>query len=166
MATHSSVLAWRIPGTGEPDGLRSMGSHRVRHDWSDFAAAAVIKAFIVISKKQYFIAFSLQWFSNILVEGRQQKTKNKKSWALHNWASCLLSLLKAETPSCNRGFIDKQGGKIQPCAPFPTLSQLVPCRVLTLAAWPLYRPLRQVTWSWSSISKNLPVVIHTIKALA
>ena len=32
MATHSSVLAWRIPGTVEPDGLPSMGSHRVRHD--------------------------------------------------------------------------------------------------------------------------------------
>ena len=32
MATHSSVLAWRIPGMGEPDGLPSMGSHRVRHD--------------------------------------------------------------------------------------------------------------------------------------
>ena len=40
MATHSSVLAWRIPGTGEPGGLPSMGSHRVRHDWSDSAAAA------------------------------------------------------------------------------------------------------------------------------
>ena len=40
MATHSSVLAWRIPGTGEPGGLLSMGSHRVRHDWSDLAAAA------------------------------------------------------------------------------------------------------------------------------
>ena len=32
MATHSSVLAWRIPGTGEPGGLLSVGSHRVRHD--------------------------------------------------------------------------------------------------------------------------------------
>ena len=40
MATHSSVLAWRIPGTGEPGVLPSMGSHRVRHDWSDLAAAA------------------------------------------------------------------------------------------------------------------------------
>ena len=40
MATHSSVLAWRIPGTGEPGGLPSMGSHRVEHDWSDLAAAA------------------------------------------------------------------------------------------------------------------------------
>ena len=41
MATHPSVLAWRIPGTGEPGGLPSMGSHRVGHDWSDLAAAAV-----------------------------------------------------------------------------------------------------------------------------
>ena len=40
MATHSSVLAWRIPGTGEPGGLPSMGSHTVRHDRSDLAAAA------------------------------------------------------------------------------------------------------------------------------
>ena len=41
MATHSSVLAWRIPGTGEPGGLPSMGSHRVRHNWSDLAAAYI-----------------------------------------------------------------------------------------------------------------------------
>ena len=40
MATHSSVLAWRIPGAGEPSGLLPMGWHRVRHDWSDLAAAA------------------------------------------------------------------------------------------------------------------------------
>ena len=45
MATHSSALAWRIPGTGEPGGLPSMGSHRVRHDWSDLAAAAKGKLF-------------------------------------------------------------------------------------------------------------------------
>ena len=43
MATHSSVLAWRIPGTGEPGGLLSMGSHRIGHDWSDFAAAAAVE---------------------------------------------------------------------------------------------------------------------------
>ena len=40
MVAHSSVLAWRIPGTEEPGGLPSMGSHRVGHDWSDLAAAA------------------------------------------------------------------------------------------------------------------------------
>ena len=40
MATHSSTLAWTIPGMGEPGGLPSMGSHRVGHDGSDLAAAA------------------------------------------------------------------------------------------------------------------------------
>ena len=44
MATDSSVLAWRIPGMGEPGGLPSMGSHRVGHDWSDLAAAAAAAA--------------------------------------------------------------------------------------------------------------------------
>ena len=42
MATHSSVLAWRIPGMAEPGGLLSMGLHRVGHDWNDLAAAAAI----------------------------------------------------------------------------------------------------------------------------
>ena len=40
MAPHSSTFAWRIPGMGEPGGLPSMGSHRVRHNWSNLAAAA------------------------------------------------------------------------------------------------------------------------------
>jgi len=44
MATHSSVLAWRIPGMGEPGGLLSMGLHRVGQDWRDLAAAALPKA--------------------------------------------------------------------------------------------------------------------------
>ena len=43
MATHSSVLAWRIPGMGKPGGLPSMGSHRVGHDWSDLAAWFKVK---------------------------------------------------------------------------------------------------------------------------
>ena len=42
MATHSSVLAWRIPGTGKLGGLPSMGLHRVGHDWSDLAVAVDI----------------------------------------------------------------------------------------------------------------------------
>ena len=52
MATHSSVLAWRIPGTGEPGGLMSMVSHRVGHDWSDLAAVAVSKD---VLNKTYFL---------------------------------------------------------------------------------------------------------------
>ena len=43
MATHSSVLAWRIPGIGEPGGLPSPGSHRVRHDLSDLAVAVGVE---------------------------------------------------------------------------------------------------------------------------
>ena len=48
MATHSSVLAWRIPGMGEPGGLPSMGSHRVGHDWSDLAAAVKAMVFPMV----------------------------------------------------------------------------------------------------------------------
>ena len=44
MAIHPSILAWRIPGTGEPGGLPSMRSHRVRHDWDDLAAAAALRS--------------------------------------------------------------------------------------------------------------------------
>ena len=50
MATHSSVLAWRIPGIEEPGGLPPMGSHRVGHDWSDLAVAAVAR-----SRAEFFI---------------------------------------------------------------------------------------------------------------
>ena len=51
MATHSSVLAWRIPGTGEPGGLPSLGSHRVGHDCSNLAAAAAAHFDITYSMK-------------------------------------------------------------------------------------------------------------------
>ena len=49
MATHSSVLAWRIPGMGEPTRLPSMGSHRVGHNWSNLAAAAAGSNFYIFS---------------------------------------------------------------------------------------------------------------------
>ena len=54
MATHSSVLAWRIPGTGEPGGLPSMGLHRVGHDLSDLAAAATYIYMHVEEKTHFF----------------------------------------------------------------------------------------------------------------
>ena len=61
MATHSSVLAWRIPGTGEPGGLPSMGSHRVGHDWSDSAAAAA-----AFEYKYRFGSISMSLFQNFV----------------------------------------------------------------------------------------------------
>ena len=57
MATHSSILAWRIPGTGEIGGLLSMGSHRVGQDWSDLAAVAA--AATELQKRQTW----LKWLS-------------------------------------------------------------------------------------------------------
>ena len=60
MATHSSVLAWRIPGTGEPGGLPSMGSHRVGHNWSDLAAAAAASLLIFLGMEKHGIALN-QW---------------------------------------------------------------------------------------------------------
>ena len=62
MATHSSVLAWRIPGTGEPGGLPSMGSHRVRHDWSDLAAAAAVHPLADFSDTLHVFYLSLKDF--------------------------------------------------------------------------------------------------------
>ena len=54
MATHSSVLAWRIPGTGDPDGLPSIGSHRVEHDRSELAAA--VAGPLCIYKKCFLVS--------------------------------------------------------------------------------------------------------------
>ena len=60
METHSSVLAWRIPGMVEPGGLLSMGSHRVGHDWSDLAAAAA-------AAQQYLmLKLKLQYFGHLM----------------------------------------------------------------------------------------------------
>ena len=60
MATHSSVLAWRIPGMGEPGGLPSMGSHRVGHDCGDLAAAAADHYFVELTS-------FIHCFSRILI---------------------------------------------------------------------------------------------------
>ena len=60
MATHSSVLAWRIPGTGEPDGLPSLGSHRIGHDW--------VTSLSLFTFFFYFLFFNftvLYWFCHI-----------------------------------------------------------------------------------------------------
>ena len=57
MASHSSVLAWRIPGTAEPGGLPPMGSHRVGHNWSDLAAAAAVW----LLQQQSLVAIQTTW---------------------------------------------------------------------------------------------------------
>ena len=84
MATHSSVLAWRIPGTGEPDGLLSMGSHRVGHDCSNLAAAAAL-LFILVYKmtenhKTWFPNCNSLWFSEKSTELSHYYIENGDLW--------------------------------------------------------------------------------------
>ena len=55
MGTHSSVLAWRIPGTGEPGGLSSLGSHRIGHDWSDLADVCKVVKLCGVSLLNLFL---------------------------------------------------------------------------------------------------------------
>ena len=59
MATHSSALAWRTPGTGEPGGLLSMGSHRVGHDWRDLAAAVATGSWWLIHSGVWWLPIRL-----------------------------------------------------------------------------------------------------------
>ena len=84
MATHSSVLAWRIPGTGEPGGLSSMGLHRVSHDSSDLAAAAVAAGIKQVKKWQG----TLQGTALAKKEGRENSaflSKLDSYSSLHLW---------------------------------------------------------------------------------
>ena len=78
MATHSSVLAWRVPGTGEPGGLPSMGSHRVGHDWSDLAAAAAVLT-IEISKVVELTLKPRMTIYIVNLLGREN------TWSLESW---------------------------------------------------------------------------------
>ena len=68
MATHSSVLAWRIPGTGEPGGLPPTGSHRVGHDRRDLAAAATVSP----TYGEFFLIGVQLIYRVVLVSGVQQ----------------------------------------------------------------------------------------------
>ena len=83
MATHSSVLAWRIPGTGEPGGLPSMGLHRVRHDWSDLAAVSQSKlkcTSMTTFKALFLIVYYLRTHPHPL---KILNTSAFPSWTLH-----------------------------------------------------------------------------------
>ena len=89
MATHSSILAWRIPGTGEPGGLLSMGLYRVRHNWSDLAAAAAAAYFLM--QISHLI---IQWFHglrqmtstmNVTDDNMINLFKQRYSWYIYMW---------------------------------------------------------------------------------
>ena len=82
MATHSSVLAWRIPGTAEPGGLPSTGSHRVGHDWSDLAAAAAVFLEKAMTPHSSTLAWKIPWMEE---PGRQQSMESLRVG--HDWVT-------------------------------------------------------------------------------
>ena len=77
MATHSSVLAWRIPGTGEPGGLPSLGLHRVRHDWSNLAATAAASPLLNYTEE---CPFALQMKINLPSGVFQRRMQGGQTW--------------------------------------------------------------------------------------
>ena len=108
LSTHSSVLAWRIPGTGQPSALPSMGSHRVGHDWSDLAAAAAARG-----------SLSLLFFPELSTTlGNLVKTWVGSNSYSHQLAFSVTENVKSDTcfPRllCKEGWLEKSadaGGK-------------------------------------------------------
>ena len=116
MATHSSVLAWRLPGTGEPGGLPSIGSHRVGHDWSHLAAAAASGKSTASRALLGLMLWRLDGGGSKVVitgshtTGRAQETLSlrKLSWCLTHHSHCAaktsgqaaLTQPSAPDPSC------------------------------------------------------------------
>ena len=68
MATHSSILAWRIPGTEEPGGLVSLGLPRVGHDWSNLVAAAAMFVIACLPRSKCLLISWLQSPSAVILE--------------------------------------------------------------------------------------------------
>ena len=112
MATHSSVLAWRIPGTVEPGGLPSMGSHRVGHDWSDLAAAAaripqanngmgiplsILATLLTFTMWYYFILFNGWVIFHCIHVGIPLIFK---AWVCYYTLNTFLDPLKFPLPTC------------------------------------------------------------------
>ena len=104
MATHSSVLAWRIPGMGEPGGLPSLGSHRVGHDWSDLAAAAAVKLSGVWSTEIQVLLLFLKCKKKkkrMWLRGHEWYTTSYHLSSPHVMGKCLQILsVKREADSC------------------------------------------------------------------
>ena len=112
MATHSSVLAWRIPGMRKPGGLLSMGSHRVGHDWSDLAAVAAAgkvtgekrgqlwrlkcgrscrgevreEKFLVGQEKLSWRSWHFRWAEGVHVNGKSREMRRKAIPDRMTWA--------------------------------------------------------------------------------
>ena len=144
MATHSRILAWKIPWTEEPGRLQSMGLKRVGHDW----------------------VTSLHSVYKLNKQG-----ENIQPWCtpFPIWNKSVVPCLVLTVASWPAYRLNKQGDNLQPwLTPFPIWNQsIVPCLVLTVASWTAYRFLRrQVRCSDIPILWRIFqfVVIHTVKS--
>ena len=88
MATHSSILAWRIPGREEPSGLPSMGSHRVRHDWSDLAVSSSSSSNVFNHSFFLFVIVCVCVCVCVCVWEREPKYRKGKQ-TKNIWLNCL-----------------------------------------------------------------------------
>ena len=93
MTTHSSILACRIPGMGEPSGLPSMVSHRVRHNWSDLAAAAASQCLhspLSLSSRGFLVPLLL-CSSKKISQGQCFQAKDARNRSLTSLSDCCIS---------------------------------------------------------------------------
>ena len=148
MATHSSILAWRIPGTEEPGGLPSLGSHRVGHDWSDLAAAAAVPisalCYYQFLKQSYKVVhYSHYWWNKThKVYGTlSNATQLMVQWEFESWTMRLRDLNKRLR-----------------CSPlFHTLYLL--CNIIwCLKHWSLVDP---AFWFWTPKNFRWGIIDHT-----
>ena len=141
METHSSVLTWRIPGMGEPDGLPSMGSHKVPHDWSDLAAAAAGRWKEERESFLHLLILNCLQLKIILIQGGIF------------WSS---SLYQACFPRVRAPFLSPVAAS--------TLLVCVPvCSVVSDSLWPLgLYVARQAPLSMGFPSKNTGVGCHFV----
>ena len=128
MATHCSVLAWRILGTGEPGWLPSMGSHRVGHNWSDLAAAAAAAELYHYLWDKYKLNYGITYLgfpdSSVSKEsscnakdpssisGSRRSTGEGIGYPLqHSWTSLVAQMVKKKKKSaCNAGDLSSVPG--------------------------------------------------------
>ena len=129
MATHPSVLAWRIPGTGEPGGLLSMGSHRVGHDWSGLAVSSESSCGF-----PYFLQFKPEFGNKLMI------------WATVCSRSCFCWLYRAYPSLATKNIISLILGSLA------WLDHLVmsTCRVISCVVGRRY-----LLWPVNSLGKTL-----------
>ena len=148
MATHSRVLARRIPGVGEPGGLPSMGSHRVGQDWSDLAAAAPaggfmssVKPYVKISSPVSCIGKKIPLMLAVII--------NNKSWSSQvgmfshchhsvaqsclTWWPCGLQYARLLCPSSSPGACSNSCPFSRWC--YPTIYLILCCPLLLLPSF-------------------------------